>query len=87
VVDERVLCLDLVGHWADVCHGDLIGGVGVHGSTADELSERRAWQEGLRVFVVNRPRFGGKVFQLHKGQLRGSARHVPAEMTQDEQDT
>jgi hypothetical protein len=43
--------------------------------------------EGLRVFVVNRPRFGGKVFQLYKGQLRGSAGHVPAEMTQDEQDT
>jgi hypothetical protein len=42
VVDERVLCLDLVGHRADVCHGDLIGGVGVHASTADELSERRA---------------------------------------------
>ena len=42
VVDERVLCLDLVGHRADVCHGDLIGGVCVHASTADELSERRA---------------------------------------------
>ena len=42
MVDERVLCLDLIGHRADVCHGDLIGSVGVHALTADELSERRA---------------------------------------------
>ena len=42
MADEWVLCLDLVGHRADVCHGDLISGVGVHASTADELSERGA---------------------------------------------
>ena len=42
VVNGRVLCLDLVGHRADMCHGDRVGGVGVHASTADELSQRIA---------------------------------------------
>jgi hypothetical protein len=37
--------------------------------------------------VVNRPRFGGKVLQLHKGQLRSSAGQIPVEMARYEQGT
>jgi len=62
----------------------------VEGGGRDALNrmwERRRKQRQRRsFFVVNRPRFGGKVFQLYKRQFRGSARQVPAEIAQDEQD-
>jgi hypothetical protein len=53
VVNERVLCLDLVGHRADVRHGDFVGGVGFQAWTAGEVPDYIERKMGLKPLEDN----------------------------------
>ena len=53
MVNERVLCLDLVGHRADVRHGDFVGGAGFQAWTAGEVPGYLEHKMGLKPLEDN----------------------------------